>query len=326
MTDIKEKFEKLFENRMSEEEAKEFLLALKLDESLSVEAIAAGAEVMRQHSVKLPIREDLREKAIDVVGTGGDKIGSFNISTTTSIISASAGSIVAKHGNRSITSKSGSADVLEALGVNLNLSVEQNAKLLEESGWCFMFAINHHPAMKYIMPIRKSLNEKTVFNILGPLTNPANVKKSLLGVFSPTYIEKMAEAMMLNGAKDVLVVSSKEGMDEISISDVTYAVHIKEGSKKEFEIVPENYGLKRYPLESIKGEGAKENATIMTDIFKNQAECPKKEIVLLNVGATLMVDGMARDIKDGVDIAKEVIESEKALKKLNEIIEISNKL
>ena len=326
MQNIKEKFEKLFENKMGEDEAKEFLLSLKLDESLSVEAIASGAEVMRNHSIKLPISDELKEKAIDIVGTGGDKIGSFNISTTTSILCSAAGSTVAKHGNRSITSKSGSADVLEALGVNLNLSIDQNAKLLEESRWCFMFAINHHPAMKYIMPIRKSINEKTVFNILGPLTNPANVKKSLLGVFSPSYIEKMAEAMMLNGAKDVLVISSKEGMDEISISDVTYAVHIKEGKKKEFEIKPEDFGLKRYALETIKGEGAKENAKIMIDIFKNQAECPKKEIVLLNSAAALMVDGIARDIKEGIEIAKDAIESGNALKKLNQIIEISNKL
>ncbi|HFB53555.1 MAG TPA: anthranilate phosphoribosyltransferase, partial [Sulfurimonas autotrophica] len=189
--EAKEQFRALFEHKMSDDEMREFLLSMELNENTPVESIAAAAEVMRSFAVPLPISEELRERAIDIVGTGGDKIGSFNISSTTSILTAACGATVAKHGNRSITSKSGSADVLEALGINLGLSVEQNARLLEEAGWCFMFAQNHHPAMKFIMPVRKSIDKKPVFNVLGPLTNPANIKKYMLGVFDKAFVPKM---------------------------------------------------------------------------------------------------------------------------------------
>jgi len=322
----KNEFERLFNHQMSDEEMREFLLSLKLDENTPVEVIAAGAEVMKAHSIELPISDELSDSAIDIVGTGGDKIGSFNISTTTSIVCAAAGSIVAKHGNRSITSKSGSADVLEALGIKLNLGVVNNAKLLEETGWCFMFAQNHHPAMKFIMPVRKTIDEKTVFNILGPLTNPAKVKKSLLGVFSKEFIPKMAEAMKINGAKNVMVVSSKEGMDEIGLSDITYATHLKDGELKELEIDPRDYGLKRAFLEAIRGGDAEENAHIMLNIFQNQASDAQRDIVLLNAGVALYIDGMARDIKEGVEMARDTLEFGLAYEKLNYIAEVSSKL
>ena len=174
-----DKFSLLFENKMSEEEAKKFLIDMYEKGESSAE-IAAAAKVMREHSIKLPIPEDLREKLIDNCGTGGDKSNTFNISTTTSLVLASGGCYVAKHGNRSITSKSGSADMLEALGINLNLKVSEQVKMLEDTGFCFIFAQNHHPAMRYITPIRKSLPHRTIFNILGPLTNPAGVKKQLI--------------------------------------------------------------------------------------------------------------------------------------------------
>ncbi|NOZ90872.1 MAG: anthranilate phosphoribosyltransferase, partial [Epsilonproteobacteria bacterium] len=182
--DIKEQFEKLFANKLSTNDARELLIELYKKGETS-EDIATVASIMRENSIKLPISEELEDRAIDIVGTGGDKSGSFNISTTVSLLLASLGSIVAKHGNRSITSNSGSADVLEALGINLNLTPSQQVKMLEESGFCFIFAMNHHPAMKHIMPIRKSIEHRTIFNILGPLTNPAGAKKYLLGVFSP---------------------------------------------------------------------------------------------------------------------------------------------
>ncbi|WP_457560112.1 anthranilate phosphoribosyltransferase, partial [Caminibacter sp.] len=169
---MREMFERLFENKLSEEEARNFLIEL-YEKGESAEDIKNAAEVMREHSIKLPVSEELREKLIDIVGTGGDKSNSFNISSTTALLISSLGSYVAKHGNRSITSKSGSADMLEALGINLNLTPENQVKMLEEVGFTFIFAINHHPAMKHIMPIRKSLNHRTIFNILGPLTNPA---------------------------------------------------------------------------------------------------------------------------------------------------------
>ena len=324
--EAKEQFTSLFEHKMSDDEMREFLLSMELNENTPVESIAAAAEVMRSFAVPLPISEELRERAIDIVGTGGDKIGSFNISSTTSILTAACGATVAKHGNRSITSKSGSADVLEALGINLGLSVEQNARLLEEAGWCFMFAQNHHPAMKFIMPVRKSIDKKTVFNVLGPLTNPANIKKYMLGVFDKAFVPKMAEALKINGAKSALVVSSQEGMDEIGISGISHAMRLQDEKLEALEIDPQSYGLKLAPLDAIAGGDAKENAKIMFNIFDNAATEAQRDIVLLNTAASLMVDGLARDMQDGLEMGREALGNARAKKKLKQIVEISNKL
>jgi anthranilate phosphoribosyltransferase len=324
--EAKAKFTTLFKHEMNDEQMREFLLSLELNAATPVEVIAAAADVMRSFAVALPISEELRQKAIDIVGTGGDKIGSFNISSTTSILTASCGATVAKHGNRSITSKSGSADVLEALGINLSLSVAQNARLLEEAGWCFMFAQNHHPAMKFIMPVRKSIDTKTVFNVLGPLTNPANVSKYMLGVFDKTFVPKMAEALKINGASSALVVSSQEGMDEIGISGVSYATRLQDGKVEEFEIDPQNYGLTLAPLEAIAGGDAKENAKIMYNIFDNNATDAQRDIVLINTAASLMVDGLARDMQDGFEMAREALANARPKIKLKQIVEISNRL
>ena len=324
--EAKEQFTALFEHKMNDAEMREFLLSMELNDTTPVESIAAAADVMRSFAVALPISEELRERAIDIVGTGGDNIGSFNISSTTSILTASCGATVAKHGNRSITSKSGSADVLEALGINLGLSVEQNARLLEEAGWCFMFAQNHHPAMKFIMPVRKSIDKKTVFNVLGPLTNPASIEKYMLGVFDKTFVPKMAEALQINGAKSALVVSSQEGMDEIGISGISHAMRLQNDKLEALEIDPQDYGLKLAPLEAIAGGDAKENAKIMFDIFDNAATDAQRDIVLLNTAASLMVDGLARDIQEGLEMGREALGNARAKKKLKQIVEISNKL
>jgi anthranilate phosphoribosyltransferase len=234
--------------------------------------------------------------------------------------------MIAKHGSRSITSKSGSADMFEELGVRLDLSIENSARLLEESGFTFMFAQNHHPAMKFIVPIRKSIPDKTIFNILGPLTNPAGAKKSLLGVFDKEFVPKMAEALKINGATSTIVVSSAEGMDEISISDVTYASQLRDGMVHEFIIDPQEYGIKRVPLKAIIGGDAKENAKILYNIFDGRSTDAQRDVVLINTASALMVDGLARDIQDGLEMAIEAIKTEKAKEKLKLIIEISNKL
>jgi anthranilate phosphoribosyltransferase len=311
---------------MSDEQMREFLLSIKLDQHTTVETIAAAAEVMRSYALPLVISDELSNKALDIVGTGGDKIGSFNISSTVSILASAAGSCVAKHGSRSVTSKSGSADMLEDLGIRLDLTPDQSAKLLEEVGFCFMFAQNHHPAMKFIMPVRKSIPDKTIFNILGPLTNPANVKKSLLGVFGQSFVPKIAEALKINGSKSALVVSSQEGMDEISISGVTYAARLEDGKVREFEIDPEEYGIKKAPLKAIVGGDSKENSQILLNIFDSRATDAQRDIVLLNAAAAFMVDGMVRDIQEGLEVAKETIAKDKANKQLKRIIEVSNKL
>ena len=324
--EAQEKFTTLFKHEMSDAQMREFLLSLELNAATPVEVIAAAADVMRRFAIALPISEELRESAIDIVGTGGDKIGSFNISSTTSILTAACGATVAKHGNRSITSKSGSADVLEALGIKLSLDITQNARLLEEAGWCFMFAQNHHPAMKFIMPVRKSIDTKTVFNVLGPLTNPANVKKYMLGVFDKSFTTKMAEALKINGASSALVVSSQEGMDEIGISGVSFASQLKDGVIQEYEIDPQAYGITLAPIAAILGGDAKENAQIMINIFNNSATDAQRDVVLLNTAASLMVDGLARDIQDGLEMAREALANARAKKKLKQIVEISNKL
>ena len=319
-------FERLFAHEMDDVQMRDFLISMKLDENTSVEAIAAAASVMRSHAIALPVAEELRPRLLDVVGTGGDKIGSFNISSTVALLCASAGAYVAKHGSRSVTSKSGSADMFESLGVRLDLGIEQNARLLEETGFCFMFAQNHHPAMKFIMPVRKSISDKTIFNVLGPLTNPAGVQKTMLGVFDKSFVPKIAQALEINRSRSALVVSSRESMDEISISDITYAARLDAHGIKEFEIDPLEYGIKRAPLEAIIGGDAKANAQILHNIFNNCAQQAHKDIVLINAAASLMVEGMARDIQDGLEIANEAILSGKAKAKLEHIIKVSTAL
>lgn len=319
-------YEALFRHELTAEQMRGFLLSQALDAHTPVDSIAAAAAVMRAHAIALPVSESLKPKLIDIVGTGGDRSGSFNVSTTTSILVASCGAYVAKHGNRSITSKSGSADVLEALGIRLDLTLNQTATMLEETGFAFMFAQNHHPAMKFIMPVRKSISEKTVFNVLGPLTNPAGVRKYLLGVFDKSFVPKLAEALRMNGATSALVVSAEEGMDEISISGITHAARLKAGSIELFEIDPQQYGIARAPFEAILGGDADANAKILLNVLSGTAEPAQRDIVLMNAAAALEADGMARDMQDGLAIAEEAIGSGAAKAKLKQIIEVSSKL
>ena len=321
----KMKFDDIFENRLPAEEVREYLIELYQRGETAAE-IAGAASAMRDHLIPLPVHYDLKEKLIDNCGTGGDGSNSFNISTTVSILLASCGCYVAKHGNRSITSKSGSADMLEALGINLNLSLENSAKMLEDVGLTFMFAQNHHPAMKYIMPIRKSIPHRTIFNILGPLSNPATVSRQLIGVFNKSYINKLAYAMDMLDTKRSIIVSSNDGMDEISISDITYATSLYNGKITDFEINPENYGMALGDKNEILGGDATFNAKLTTDLLSKKLIGSKLNIVLLNAAAALIVDEKARDFQDGIEIAKDAILSGKAKEKLDQIIKVSNQL
>lgn len=323
--EAKEVFEKLFKNELNESEARELLVSL-YNKGESYEEIAAAAQVMREYSIKLPLDGDLQEKVMDNCGTGGDKSGSFNISSTVSLLISSCGCCVAKHGNRSITSKSGSADMLEVLGINLNLTPQNQVKMLQEVGFTFIFAINHHPAMKYIMPIRKSLTHRTIFNILGPLSNPANVQKQMIGVFDKSFNDKIANALNRLGTKSAYVVSSKDGLDEISISDISYYSKLQDGIVTQGEIDPSKYGLKLAPMEAIKGGDGKENAQITYDLLSNKIDGAKKDIVLINSAIALMTDNKARDIQEGIEIANYAIQSGQAKQHLDKIIQISNKL
>jgi len=319
------KFDDIFENRLPEDEVREYLIKL-YEDGETAEQIAAAADAMRDHLIALPIPYSLKESLIDNCGTGGDKSNSFNVSTTVSILLAACGSKVAKHGNRSITSKSGSADMLEELGINLNLNLEQQVKMLENTGFVFMFAQNHHPAMKHIMPIRKSIPHRTIFNILGPLSNPATVSKQLIGVFSKEYIHRMITALSLLNTRRAMVVSSNDGMDEISISDITYATILDNQRTNDIIIDPREYGLDIYPKEEILGGDAKTNAQITKDILENRVKGAKLDIVLINAGAALFVDGKVNSIDEGIAMAREVITSGKAKDKLKEIIQFSQKI
>ena len=321
----KKRFEDIFENRISPEDAKKYLVQL-YEKGESAEEIAAATEVMREHSIKLIIPVALRDQLIDIVGTGGDKSNSFNISSTVSLLLPSLGCSVAKHGNRAITSNSGSADMLEALGINLTLKPDQQSKMLQECGFAFLFAINHHPAMKYIMPIRRSLDHRTIFNILGPLTNPAGAKKYLIGVFSDEFLNRIIVGLSMLDTKNAVAVSSRDGMDEISISDITYATILKDNRTTDFVIDPQEYGLKLAPKEAIVGGNAQENAKITYSILKGEESGAKLDIILLNAAMALVVDEKARDIKEGIEMAREVIANKKAFEKLQEIIKVSNSI
>jgi len=319
------KFDDIFENRLDTEDVRKYLIEL-YERGETAQEIAAAATAMRDHMVPLNIEQSLQEKLIDNCGTGGDKSFSFNISTTVSILLAACGCSVAKHGNRSITSNSGSADMLEQLGINLTLTIPKQIEMLKQTGFVFMFAINHHPAMKHIMPIRKSIDHRTIFNILGPLSNPASVHKQLIGVFSKEYVPKIAEALTMLNTKRAMVVSSADGMDEISISDVTHCAFVERGQYNEFVLDPREYGFEFYPKSEIVGGDATQNAKITKGILDGSIGGAKKDIVILNAAAALLVDNKVNSTEEGIAMAREIIESGKALEKLNQIIKVSNEV
>jgi anthranilate phosphoribosyltransferase len=323
--EAKGQFDKLFKNELGFEEA-QIMLREMFERGETAEEIAAAAEVMKSHALKLDLDPALEGKLVDVVGTGGDKSYSFNISTTSSLVVCAAGGFVAKHGNRSITSKSGSADALEALGVSLDLNPNQQVKLLEETGFVFMFAQRHHPAMKHIMPIRKSLNHRTIFNILGPLTNPAGVNKQCIGVYDHLLAPVLAEVLKKMGSKSAAVICGDGGVDELTLSGASRVARLIGENIHLYELDASHFGLIRAPLEALRGSDAKFNAQIARNIFNGVATPAQRDAIYFNTAIALEVIGMARDIKEGVEIASEAIESGKAAKKLDQIVEVSSKL
>ncbi len=316
-------FEKLFANEMRDDEAREFLVAL-YENGESSSDLAIAARVMRGYAKELVIPDELREKAIDIVGTGGDKSGTFNISSATSLLLASMGCYVAKHGNRSITSNSGSADVLEKLGINLNLTTRQQASMLEHVGFCFMFAPNHHPAMKHIMPIRHSIPHRTIFNLLGPLTNPAHVKKYLIGVSEPKFIDMVANALVDLGIKKAMVVSSIDNVDEISISTKTKFAFVEDNFVSHGEIDPIELGFKQYEASEVLGGDSNTNAQIIKDVFSGKEKGAKRDIIVINAAFALFIEGSAVDLKEAIFKINAALDSNKAMDHLAKIIEFSN--
>ncbi len=288
-----------------------FLAALRV-RGETFEEVVGFAEAMRERALAVPVD---REPLLDTCGTGGDGSGTFNISTTVAFIAAGAGAFVAKHGNRSVSSRCGSADVLEALGVSTDIKPERMARCIEEAGVGFLFAQALHPAMKNVGPVRKELGARTVFNLLGPLTNPARAKRQLLGVYSIALVPLVAKALKELGSEEVLVVSSKDGLDEISLGAPTVVAHLRAGKISEYELDPSSLGLPRHDLRSLGGGDAKTNARILEGVLKGE-KGPARDISLANAAGAVLAAGLAGDLKEGVARAEEAIDSGKALKAL----------
>ncbi len=261
--------------------------------------------------------------SVDTCGTGADRSGSFNISTAAAFVAAGAGVSIAKHGNRSITSKSGSSEVLKELGVKIDAKTEVMEKAVNTAGICFMFAPQYHPAMKYVMTVRKELTVRTIFNILGPLTNPAGAKGRVFGVFSGDLLDLLAEVLLHTGVTRAFILHSEDGMDEISLSAPTTIVELKDGKTWKYTFQPEDVGIKKALLSDLKGEGPVENAKIIIDIFRG-AKGPRRDVVVLNAAAAIIAGGLAEDMVTAVKIAEKSIDSGSAMEKLEMLRKISN--
>lgn len=295
-----------------------FLTALRM-KGETVEEITACANGMRNAGISLPKHEDL----IDIVGTGGDGAYSINISTIAAIIVSAAGYKVGKHGNRSVSSKCGAADCLEALGVKIDISPEKSAKILNETNICFMFAQEYHKAMRYVGPVRKELGMRTVFNILGPLANPAHASYQLLGVYEKALVEPMAHVLDHLGVKRAMVVYGEDGFDEISMSAPTTYVELDHGNYKKGQLIPEQFGFHRCKKEDLAGGNPQENAQIARDILSGE-KGPKRDAVVLNAGVAIYLMRENSSIEEGIKIAEEMIDSGKAMQQLNRFIQLTN--
>jgi anthranilate phosphoribosyltransferase len=285
--------------------------------------ITAAAQVMREFATKVNVAD--KTHLVDIVGTGGDGSHTFNISTAAMFVAAAAGAKVSKHGNRSVSSKSGSADAVEALGVALNLSPEAIAKCIAEVGIGFMFAPNHHPAMKNVAPVRKEMGVRTIFNILGPLTNPAGAPNILMGVFHPDLVGIQVRALQRLGAEHAIVVYGRDGMDEVSLGAATIVGELKNGEITEYEIHPEDFGLAMASNRTFKVETPQESLALIRQVLDNERG-PARDIVVFNAGVALYAANVARDIPDGIAKARVALESGAARAKLDQLVRVSKSL
>ena len=330
--EAREVMSEVLAGKCSDAQIAALLVALRM-KGETVEEIVGFAEAIRAAAAPLPIRgtealdvsgtgrdalaEESRvdESLVDTSGTGGDASGTFNISTATALVTAGAGVRVAKHGNRSISSKCGSADVVEALGINIQLSPERAAQCLREVGICFLYAPNLHPAMKQVQAVRRELRMRTMFNLLGPLTNPAQASGQVVGVYSLDLVEKLAEALSMLGLHRALVVHGLDGLDEITITGATRVAEAREGSVRSYEVEPEEFGMRRATLQDISGGDATQNAAIIRSVLSGE-KSPRRDVVLLNAAAALVAAGRADRIAEAVPMAAESIDSGAAAGKL----------
>lgn len=296
-----------------------FLVGLRM-KGETVDEIASAAKVMRELATGVKVTGD---HVVDIVGTGGDGSNTFNISTACTFVVAAAGGTVAKHGNRSVSSKSGSADLLEAAGVKLDLNAAQVAKCINEVGVGFMFAPMHHSAMKHAIGPRKEMAVRTIFNVLGPLTNPAGAPNQLLGVFADELVEPLAEVLNKLGSNHVMVVHSEDGMDEISIGAATNVAELKDGKITTYKITPEQFGLNKSNISELAVDSAEESLAVIKKVLDNESG-PAKDIVKFNSGAAIYVAGLVDSLEAGIEKAEEVIASGAAKAKLDELVKLSN--
>ena len=318
--DTRRLFDAIFTGRLAEDEIIAYL-ATTADRKPTVDELVGAVTSMRQHMLSLSVPAN----ALDLCGTGGDGLGTLNISTAVSFVVAACGVPVAKHGNRSASSRSGAADVLEALGVNINLDPQAAASVLAETGLVFLFAQTYHPAMKHVGHARKQIGRRTIFNLLGPLANPARVTHQLVGVFSSDWLVPYAEALKALGSRRAWIVHGKDGLDEVSISGPTQIAVLDNGTVTTRELTPEDAGLGRSPLAEITGGNATHNARTLRHLLQAGTPGAYRDIVLLNAGAALMVAGVAKDVKDGVAKAAQALDSGAARAKLEALIAASNK-
>jgi anthranilate phosphoribosyltransferase len=270
--------------------------------------VAGFALAMREAATTLPLTAAEQVELVDTCGTGGDASGSFNISTAAALVAAAAGARVAKHGNRAITSKCGSADVLDALGIPTMLAPEAAAAALRQHRFCFLLAPSHHPALKAVMPVRRAIGVRTVLHVLGPLLNPAGARRQVMGVYSSRLVPLVAEAMTMLGVQHALVVHGDGGLDEIALSGPSEVADVRNGEVLQYTVSPEEFGLERAPMSALEGGDAKMNAEILSAVFAGEAG-PRRNVVLLNAAAVLLTAGLAKDLKQGVEVATVAIDS-----------------
>ena len=299
-----------------------FLVALRI-KGETVDEIAAAAEVMRDLATHVAVED--RTHLIDTCGTGGDGIHTFNVSTASAFVAAAAGARVAKHGGRSVSSACGSADVLEALGVNVNLPPDQVAQCVNDIGIGFMFAPNHHSAMRHAAPVRRELGVRTLFNLLGPLTNPAGAERQIMGVFHRDLTGMLAQVLQRLGSQHVMVVHGADGMDEISFSGDTYVAELRNEEIREYVLNPAQFGLASHEMKTIQVENAAQASEVLDDVLAGK-QIPARDIVLLNAGAAIYISGLADNLQQGIAQARDIIDSGAALEKLGQLAALSQQL
>lgn len=314
-------FGQVMDGRATDVQKSALLVALRM-KGETADEIAGAAMAMRERVTPLEVE---RERLVDTCGTGGDARGTFNISTVAALIAAGSGANVAKHGNRAVSSSCGSADVLAALGVNIDLDAKQMSEVLRRVGIAFLFAPKLHPAMSAVAGVRRELGLRTIFNVLGPLTNPAFARRQVLGVFAERLVDVVAHVLAALGTDHALVVHSRDGLDEISVSAPTCVAEVREGSVRTYEIEPEDLGVRRHSLEALAGGDARVNSSIAREILDG-GNGPRHDVAVANAGAALYVAGVAPTIREGVEAAREAIASGRAMETLQQLIVVSNEV